>query len=178
MGLPLPLIAVQLLWVNLVTDGLPAVALGIDPVARDAMARPPRKSTERIMSTAMSLNVLSMGLLMCVVTLAMYHVGLRESLVTGRTMAFMTLVLMEIVRLQMIRSAYRTAAFSNRWLVWAVLVSLGLQIAVVYTPLSTLFKVSPLAGTHWLYMGVALACGYVIARIMTVFIRKTTHELA
>jgi Ca2+-transporting ATPase len=178
MGLPLPLIAVQLLWVNLVTDGLPAVALGVDPVARDAMARPPRRPTDRIMSPAMSLNVLSMGLLMCVVTLAMYHVGLRESLQTGRTMAFMTLVLMEIVRLQMIRSAYHTSTFSNRWLIWAVLISLGLQLGVVYTPLSVLFKVGPLGGTHWLYMAAALVCGYIIARIMTVFIRRTTHELA
>jgi Ca2+-transporting ATPase len=176
LGLPLPLIAVQLLWVNLVTDGLPAVALGVDPVAGDAMKRPPRRPTDRIMSKGMSLNVLSMGILMCAATLAMYHIGLRQNLQTGRTMAFMTLVLMEIVRLQMIRSTYHTGVFSNKWLAWAVAVSLGLQLAVIYTPLNMFFKVTPLDGTHWLYMAITLAAGYLIGRLASALISRTTHE--
>ena len=178
LGLPLPLIAVQLLWVNLVTDGLPAVALGVDPVAGDAMKRPPRRPTDRIMSKGMSLNVLSMGILICVATLAMYHFGLRQSLEIGRTMAFMTLVLMEIVRLQMIRSTYHTGIFSNKWLVWAVVISLGLQLAVVYTPLRVFFKVAPLGGIHWLYMAVTLAVGYVIARAAIAIIGRITQEVS
>ena len=177
LGLPLPLIAVQLLWVNLVTDGLPAVALGVYPVARDAMRRPPRKPTDKIMSKGMSLNVLGMGILIGVATLVMYRVGLHQSLKVGRTMAFMTLVLMEIVRLQMIRSAYHTGVFSNRWLVWAVAVSLGLQLGVVYTPLRVLFKVTPLGGMHWIYMAITVVAGYLLARIMTSLIRQHTGEL-
>ena len=177
MGLPLPLVAVQLLWVNLVTDGLPAVALGVDPVTADAMARAPRKATDSIMSRAMAFNVFGMGALISAVTLVMYHVGLRESLEIGRTMAFMTLVLMEIVRLQMIRSAYRTGTFSNKWLVWAVGVSLGLQLAVVYTPLRVFFKVTPLAPIHWLYMAGSIAAGYLVATLMTALLRQTSHEL-
>lgn len=177
LGLPLPLIAVQLLWVNLVTDGLPAVALGVDPIARDAMKRPPRKPTDRIMSKGMSLNVLSMGVIISVASLAMHHLGLKTSLEIGRTMAFMTLVLMEIVRLQMIRSAYQTGVFSNRWLIGAVVASLALQITVVYTPLNVFFKTAPLAGIHWFYMTLAVAVGYVIARVATAIIRSTTQEV-
>jgi Ca2+-transporting ATPase len=177
MRMPLPLIAVQLLWVNLVTDGLPAVALGVDPVATDAMKRQPRRSDARIMSKAMSMNVVSMGILIAGATLAMYTIGLRQSLEIGRSMAFMTLVLMEIVRLQMIRSAYHTSTFSNRWLIWAVLVSLGLQLAVVYTPLRGFFKIAPLGALHWAYIGAAIGCGYVVARILSTVMRRYTHEV-
>jgi len=157
MGLPLPLTAVQILWINLVTDGLPAVALGVDPIPADAMQRPPRRITDRIMSKGMSLNVLGMGVLMCIATLIIFRTGYREGLAVARTMAFMTLVLLEIVRLAMIRSAYRTPAFSNKWLTGAVLVSLALQLAVIYTPVSRLFGTVPLAASHWLYMSIAVA---------------------
>ena len=92
-------------------------------------------------------------------------------------MAFMTLVLMEIIRLQMIRSTYRTGIFSNKWLVWAVAVSLGLQLAVIYTPLNILFKVAPLGGTHWLYMAVTLVVGYTVARAAIAVIGRTTREV-
>jgi Ca2+-transporting ATPase len=169
---------VQLLWVNLVTDGLPAVALGVDPVAPDAMRRPPRSPQARIMSRGMSMNVVGMGIIIAGATLAMYSVGLRQNLEIGRSMAFMTLVLMEIVRLQMIRSAYHTGTFSNKWLLWAVVVSLGLQVAVVYTPLSTFFKIAALGGMHWVYIAIAIAGGYMVARVLTAVIRRHTLETA
>ena len=170
MRLPLPLTAVQILWINLVTDGLPAVALGVDPIPAGAMQHPPRRTGDRIMSKGMSLNVLGMGILMCVATLIMFVVGLRESTEVARTMAFMTLVLLEIVRLHMIRAAYRTPAFSNRWLTAAVLVSMALQLSVIYTPLGRLFQTVPLGGLHWIYMaaavgGVALA-GTLVSRLV------------
>jgi Ca2+-transporting ATPase len=173
MGLPLPLTAVQILWVNLVTDGLPAVALGLDPVPSDAMKRPPRRTTERIMSRGMSLNVLSMGVLMCIATLIMFAIGLREGLAVGRTMAFMTLVLLEIVRLQMIRSAYHTPTFSNRWLTAAVLLSMTLQLGVVYTPMSRLFGTVPLGPLHWLYMGAAVAGVFIAGTAVGTLLGRT-----
>jgi Ca2+-transporting ATPase len=176
MGLPLPLTAVQILWVNLVTDGLPAVALGVDPIPANAMQRPPRRTSERIMSKGMSLNVLGMGVLMCIATLLMFTIGLRESLPVGRTMAFMTLVLLEIVRLQMIRSAYRTPAFSNRWLTAAVLVSMALQLGVIYTPVNVLFGTVPLAPLHWLYMGVAVAGVFLAGTVLRNILGRATSE--
>ncbi|MBU2560985.1 MAG: calcium-translocating P-type ATPase, SERCA-type [Nanoarchaeota archaeon] len=176
LGWPLPLIAVQLLWVNLVTDGLPAVALGIDPVADDAMKRPPRKLSERIMSKGMSLNIFTMGILITLSTLLMYYIGLQHSVELGRTMAFMTLVLLEIVRLQMIRSSYHTGLFSNKWLLGAVVLSLGLQLLVVYTPLSAFFRTVPLGLHEWLWMGGALAVVSVLGTISTWLIKQVTQE--
>jgi Ca2+-transporting ATPase len=176
LGVPLPLIAVQLLWVNLVTDGPPAVALGVDPVAADAMKRPPRKLRDKIMSRGMSMNIFTMGGLICLATLIMYYIGLQTSVELGRSMAFMTLVLLEIVRLQMIRSSNHTGTFSNRWLVGAVLLSLGLQIAVIYSPLNVFFKVIPLGLTEWLYMGAALVGVFILGTISTKVIKKITHE--
>jgi Ca2+-transporting ATPase len=176
MGLPLPLTAVQILWVNLVTDGLPAVALGVDPIPSDAMQRPPRRTGERIMSKGMSLNILGMGGLMCAATLVMFAVGLRESLAVGRTMAFMTLVLLEIVRLQMIRSAYRTPAFSNMWLTAAVIVSMALQLGVIYTPVSRLFGTVPLAPIQWLYMGMAVVGVFLMGTVLGTVFGKITAE--
>jgi Ca2+-transporting ATPase len=176
MGLPLPLTAAQILWVNLVTDGLPAVALGVDPVPAGAMQRPPRRATARIMSKGMSLNILSMGILMCIATLIMFVIGLRESLAVGRTMAFMTLVLLEIVRLHMIRSAYSTPAFSNRWLTAAVLVSMALQLSVIYTPLGKLFGTVPLGSAHWFYMAAAVAGAALAGRLVGRIIGRATAE--
>jgi Ca2+-transporting ATPase len=160
-----------------VTDGLPAVALGVDPIPADAMQRPPRRTTERIMSRGMSVNVVSMGILMCVATLIMFSIGLRESLAVGRTMAFMTLVLLEIARLHMIRSAYRTPAFSNKWLAAAVAASLALQLAVVYTPMSSLFGTVRLAALHWLYMSVAVGCVVAAGTLVGGIIGKLTEEI-
>ena len=102
--------------------------------------------------------------------LIMFVIGLRESVAVGRTMAFMTLVLLEIVRLHMIRAAYSTPAFSNRWLTAAVAVSMALQLGVIYTPLGELFGTVRLGPAHWLYMaaavaGVALA-GALVGRII------------
>ncbi|MFH1668681.1 MAG: calcium-translocating P-type ATPase, SERCA-type [Candidatus Woesearchaeota archaeon] len=181
LGLPLPLIAVQLLWINLVTDGLPAIALGVDPVSSDAMDRPPRKLSQKIMSKGMSLTVFSMGGLIALATLVMYYVGYAfidgpQNLELGRTMAFMTLVLLEIVRLHMVRASYHSGLFSNKWLLGAVAISLGLQLMVIYTPLNVFFKTVPLGGLPWLYMSAAVVGVFVIGNIFTRIIKKVTHE--
>lgn len=176
LGLPLPLIAVQLLWVNLVTDGLPAVALGVDPVAKDAMERPPRRIKDKIMSTGMSLNIFSTGALICIATLIVYYVGLQQSVELGRTMAFTILVLLEMARVQMIRSAYKISMFSNGWLISAVLLSFGLQMLVVYTPLRVFFKTIPLGLVPWAWMAGALVLVFVVGSIAGRLIRHITKE--
>ncbi len=176
LGLPLPLLAAQLLWINLITDGFPAVALGVDPVAKDVMKHPPRRKADRIMSRNMSTHVFAMGALICLATLLVYRVGLRESVEIGRTMAFMTLVLLEIVRLQMVRSPYRLGLFTNRWLVGAIIVSLALQLAIVYTPLGRFFGTVPLGSGHWFYMGVALVAVLITGTLLGKLIEKLSPE--
>ncbi|MBW2968484.1 calcium-translocating P-type ATPase, SERCA-type [Candidatus Woesearchaeota archaeon] len=176
MGIPLPLIAVHLLWVNLVTDGFPAGALGVDPVSPDAMKRPPRKVRSRIMSLGMSLNVFTMGILIAVATLVVYYIGLLQGIEMARTMAFTTIVMLEIVRIGMIRSAYHTGMFSNNWLVLAVLSSVGLQLLVVYTPLSAFFRTLPLGLSQWGVIGIGLVVVLAAGMGTTKIIKKISHE--
>ncbi|MFC2157067.1 calcium-translocating P-type ATPase, SERCA-type [Acidobacteriota bacterium] len=143
MGLPLPLLAVQILWINLITDGLPALALGIDPPAAGIMERKPRPPRSNIMS-GLSMQILFMGFLICLATLFIYWKGLAYGVETARTMAFTTLVILEIVRVQLIRINYRIPLFANPWLWAALAASLGLQMIVVYTPFGRIFQVVPL----------------------------------
>jgi Ca2+-transporting ATPase len=176
LGLPLPLLAAQLLWINLITDGFPAVALGVDPVARDVMKHPPRRKSDRIMSRNMTAHVFAMGALICLATLLVYRVGLREGVDIARTMAFMTLVLLEIVRLQMVRAPYMLGLFTNRWLIAAIGVSLSLQLMIVYTSLGRFFGTVPLGSGHWVYMGVALVGVLTAGTLVGKMIEKLSPE--
>ncbi len=153
LGMPLPITAIQLLWINLVTDGLPAVALGFDPAEEGIMKRKPRAAKENIVSKKLSENILVLGFLVGGLTLLLFWLYRDSSLIKAQTIAFTTIVVLEIVRLQVIRSEYKLSFFSNRYLVGAVLVSLGLQLVVLYTPLGKFFDVVPLHISDWLVIG-------------------------
>ena len=176
LGWPLPLLAVQLLWINLVTDGPPAIALGVDPVSKDAMARPPRKLTDRIMSTGMTLNIFLIGGLIAAASLLGYAIGSVHSVEMARTMAFTILVVLEIARIQMVRSSYKIGIFSNRWLIMAMAGSIGLHMLVVYTPLSVFFKTVPIGLTYWGYIGMIAAGVFVVGSLINWLIKRITHE--
>lgn len=142
--------AVQLLWLNLVTDGFPAIALGLDPVDPTAMDRPPRKSSESIFPFRFAVQLFLTGLVIAVGTLVACHFGLRQSAELAQTMAFTTLVVLEIVRVQMVRSQYHMSIFSNPFIILALASSLLLQLLVVYTPfLQTVFGTVSLNLTEW-----------------------------
>ncbi|MDO8480487.1 MAG: calcium-translocating P-type ATPase, SERCA-type [Nanoarchaeota archaeon] len=157
LGWPLPMTAVMLLWLNLVTDGLPALALSVDPSPPDVMKRPPRKPDESILNRSMAISVMTVSALIAAAVLAVFwwgmqtYQGLEHQAYLDKieTLAFTALVVMEIVRLQIIRSEYRIGMLSNRWLVFAVLVSLGLQLAVIYTPLGRFFGTAALSLLDW-----------------------------
>jgi Ca2+-transporting ATPase len=176
LGLPLPLTAVQLLWMNLVTDGLPAIALGVDPVSEGAMKRPPRKLSDKILSKGMALNIFSLGIIICIASLAGFYIGRSHSVEMARTMAFTVLVTLEIVRLQMIRSSYGTRFFSNKFLWMALLSSVALQLVVIYSPMSALFKTVPLGVVEWAYIGAITLCVIVVGFIATKVIKGVTKE--
>lgn len=142
--------AVQLLWLNLVTDGFPAIALGLDPVDPTAMDRPPRKSSDSIFPLRFAIQLFLTGLVIALGTLVACHFGLRQSAELAQTMAFTTLVVLELVRVQMVRSQYHTSIFSNPFIIMALASSLLLQLLVVYTPfLQTIFGTTPLNITEW-----------------------------
>lgn len=158
--------AIQLLWLNLVTDGFPAIALGLDPVDPTAMNRPPRKSSDSIFPLRFAVQLFLTGFVIAAGTLAACHFGLSQSAELAQTMAFTTLVVLEIVRVQMVRSQYHMSIFSNPYIILALASSLLLQLLVVYTPfLQTIFGTVPLNLTEW---GVILTVAIVVWVISTV----------
>ena len=156
-----PLLATQILWINLLTDSAPALAIGVDPPPDDVMRRPPRRLTDRIIDREMWRGILWVGLVMAVVTLAALDLGLRGGFLGGsgdideaRTMAFTTLVLAQLFNCFNARSD-RTSAFHHLFrnpLLWgAVAISAALQVAVVQLPfLNNAFSTAPLSLGHWM----------------------------
>ena len=157
----LPLLATQLLWINLLTDSGPALAMGVDPETDDVMARKPRRSTERAIDARMWAGVVVIGLVMAVVTLLTLDIYLPGGLVEGtqdlgnaRTAAFTVLVLARLFNCFNARSETTSAfrhLFANPWLWGAIALSLALQVAVVHVGVLNLaFGAVPLAVDQWL----------------------------
>ena len=160
-GFVLPLLATQILWINLVTDGAPALALGVDPADDRVMRQPPRPRGERVITPAMWVGILFVGLVMAVGTLAVLDASLPGGLIEGsgtigyaQTMAFTTLTLFQLFNVFNARSDHASAfrrMFENRWLWAAVGLSLVLHAAVIYTPfLQQAFSTTSLNATDWL----------------------------
>ncbi len=149
----IPLTALQLLWINLITDGLPALALGIDPPDKNIMNRKPRNPKEKILGWRMFVYILVVGLIITGSVLYLFQINLSQSLDKARTVAFTSLVLFELFLTYAIRFNYKTKLLSNKYLFLAVIVSLALQLAVVYLPpLQTAFKTVSLDLVDWGYM--------------------------
>ncbi|MFZ1884224.1 MAG: cation-translocating P-type ATPase [Rhodoplanes sp.] len=168
-GLFLPLLAAQLLWINLITDGPPALALGIEPKEPDVMERPPRRQGAGMIGTADWLRIGGVGIVMMVGTLAVldaYYPGGVFTLFAhtatpnafdeayARTMAFTTLMMFQLYNVFNCRSTWRSAfsgLLTNWWLIGAVLLSLVAHIAVIYVPvLQTAFHTVALSTGDWL----------------------------
>ena len=163
LGVPTPLLAIQLLWVNLVTDSLPALALGVDPIDRNIMKRKPMKREEGIFSGGMGYNILVEGCLIGSLALLAYTIGrvfFDSDLsvpVVGRTMAFAVLSFSQVVHTHNMRSqesVFKVGVMGNVRLLWATLICICLQAAViVIPPVSAVFKTTPLSGKQWLIVG-------------------------
>jgi Ca2+-transporting ATPase len=161
-----PLLATQILWINLLTDAGPALALGVEPPDDDVMRRPPRDPRAGVITRRMGWDIGIVGLVMAAGTLGVMDWALPGGLVTGgagrstreaQTLAFTVLVLFQLFNAFNARSDVRSAfhrPFANRWLWGATLLSLGLQVSVVYLPsLQRAFGTAPLGLTDWLLCG-------------------------
>nr|WP_082944248.1 cation-translocating P-type ATPase [Mycolicibacterium elephantis] len=155
-----PLLATQILWINLVTDSTPALAMGVDPEIDDVMRRPPRRLTDRIIDGQMWAGILSVGLVMAAVTLLTMDMFLPGGLIEGsdslevaRTAGFTTLVFAQLFNTFNSRSETTSAfhrLFSNPWLWAAVAVGAMAQVAVVHLPpLQAAFGTTGLDLAHW-----------------------------
>jgi Ca2+-transporting ATPase len=178
-GLGLPLLPLQILWVNLVTDGLPGLALTQEPAEPDTMKRPPRNPQEQIFGRGLGIDVLWIGSLMGVVSLlvglwAFYY----QHEAAWQTMVFTTLTLAQMGNALATRSESQTlwqaGILTNKSLLGAVLLTFGLQMAVIYAPfLQGIFKTS---GLSLLELGISLgACVLVLLVIDSVKLLK--HRL-
>ena len=165
---PTPLLAIQLLWVNLVTDSFPALALGVDPIQRDVMNAPPHRRDEGIFAGGMGFSVAVEGCLVGALALLAYTIGRvffdadPANPVTGRTMAFCVLSLSQLVHSFNMRSehsVFRLGIFSNRKLVAACGLCAFLMVSVVlFPPLAALFKTTALTGFQWLLVAALSLC--------------------
>jgi Ca2+-transporting ATPase len=169
LGMPLPLVPIQILWVNLVTDGLPAMALGVDQPEEDLMRQKPRSSRENIFARRLGWKVLSRGLLIGLCTLAAFWLTLRENpddLTRAQTVAFATLVFAQLIHVfdcRSSRSIFHRNLLENKYLVASVLSSIGLMLAVLYwDPLQPIFKTTDLTMRDWSLI-------FVTAAIPTIF---------
>ncbi|NIM94658.1 MAG: calcium-translocating P-type ATPase, SERCA-type [Anaerolineales bacterium] len=156
-GLRSPLTAIQLLWLNLVTDGAPALALGVEKGDPDIMDDEPRPPDEPVINRQMRLGIVIQSITIAIVTLIAYFIGLQlypENYELASTMAFVTLSFSELFRAFTSRSerysVFKIGLFSNRWMIYAVLSSLVILLIVIYVPfLQSIFDTVPLAWEQW-----------------------------
>jgi Ca2+-transporting ATPase len=161
-GAPMPLLPLQILWVNLVTDGLPALALGLEPADPDTMHRPPRPPRESLFARRLGARIAGRGTVIAVVTLAVFLAGLRagHGLAYARTLAFAALTMQQLVYVFECRtesgSPWRRPLSANPWVPLAVLSSLALFALTLYVPaLRPLFATVPLRAPGWLAVAAA-----------------------
>lgn len=160
LAMPLPLVPVQILWVNLVTDGLPAMALGLDKSEEDVMKRKPRNPAEGIFARGLGYKIISRGILIGIVTLIAFMVAYQnnpDNLVYGQTVAFTTLVMAQLIHVfdcRSEKSIFSRNPFENMYLVLAVLSSLLLLLVVIYwEPLQPIFHTTALGLRDWMFIG-------------------------
>jgi Ca2+-transporting ATPase len=150
LGLPIPLLPIHILWINLVTDGLPGLALAGEDAERNVMQRPPRPPKENIFAHGMWQHILWVGLLMGAVTLLTQAWALHNGSAHWQSMVFTVLTLSQLGHVLAIRSEreslFSQGVFSNRMLVAALALTFALQMAVLYVPwLNPIFKTAPLS---------------------------------
>ena len=156
LGLKSPLLAIQLLWINLVTDSLPAIVLGLEKPEADIMDKKPRDSKKGIFADGLWQRIITEGTMLGILTLVAFSVGnYLYDIEVGRTMAFVSLGLLELVHSFNIKSEesiFKVGLFENKYLMGAFILGVILQIVVVVIPsVAEVFKLVPLTQVQWMY---------------------------
>ncbi|MCX5716787.1 MAG: calcium-translocating P-type ATPase, PMCA-type [Nitrospirae bacterium] len=149
-GLPIPLLPIHILWINLMTDGLPALALSVEPAETDVMKRPPRNPKESIFAGGLGFFAIWVGLLMAALTLSVQAWSIKTGNAHWQTMVFTVLCLTQLGNALAVRSEkeslFKIGIFSNKAMLGAVMLSFALQMAAIYVPfLNPIFKTDPLS---------------------------------
>ena len=171
-GFPLPLLALQILWFNLVTETIPSISLTKEPPEKDTMTRKPRKPEERFITKNDIVEIVLMAIIITAGVLGIFYYILTVSGWTfgttidinnppsyylyAITMAFTTLVFFQLFNIFNTKSPnssiFFEELFNNKWLWLAIVSSIALQLLVIYTPLNLYFKTEPIRAAHWLYI--------------------------
>ena len=168
------LLPIQILWINLLTDGVPALALGADPARKEIMNDPPRRKSESVLSKRIYWLTGTIGTMKSVILFATFFAALyfTRSNEVARTAIFTGFILYEFVRVAVIRSQEKLGWFSNMFLFWALVLSVVLQLVIIYTPLNKVFGIVPLGVTSWIILLSGVLVGYFLAIWITKFIAK------
>jgi Ca2+-transporting ATPase len=185
-GMPIPFRPIMLLWLNLVTDGAPALALGLEKGDPDIMERPPRPTKEPVINKEMAAGLSTVPIIDTIAMLFVFAIGLSrypENLAAAQTMAFVALCCSELLRAYTARSEHHSifsiGVLSNRWMQWAVGSSLFLVLITVYIPfLRPFFGTTFLSLTDWLIMLPFIFAAPVAAEIVKIFLRRNDVKRA
>ena len=173
-GMESPLLAIQLLWINLVTDSFPAIALGLERGESDIMNRKPRNSKESIFAGGLWEKIITEGVMLGCLTLFSFSLGTRLfGLNVGRTMAFVCLGMLELVHSFNVKSEesiFKTGFFENKYLIESLALGTLLQVIVVIVPyLANVFELVPLSRVQWIYCGLISVVPIVVCEIQKAF---------
>jgi len=182
-GGALPLIAIQILWVNLATDGLPALALAVDPAAPDIMKRKPRPRNETVFNRPVISLIVIGGVWSMVVNLGIFSwaLGVGKSLIEAQCLVFMTLIVIQFFKSFNFRSdrlaIFEIGMLGNKWLIGAVLVSFGMTMPLLYVPvLQEVFHTYPLTMVDWAIVVLSSASIFVILEVGKLVIRRLSFS--
>ena len=162
LGLKSPLLAIQLLWINLVTDSLPAIALGLEPPEKDIMERKPINSKKGIFADGLWNKIIVEGILIGMLTLVAFGIGNKYyGLEVGRTMAFMAIGLLELIHsfnVKSEKSLFKTGIFDNKYLVGSLILGIFVQTVVILIPqIAEIFELTSLNSIQWMItIGISL----------------------
>ncbi|UCB44803.1 MAG: calcium-translocating P-type ATPase, PMCA-type, partial [Spirochaetota bacterium] len=179
-GWPTPLIPIHILWVNLITDTMPALSLGMDPGDPDVLTEKPRSPNESLFAKGGTATVIGNGLLIGLLTIFAFRLGSSlypQSLMHARTFAFAVLSLSQLFHAfnmrHPLRSLFGLGPLGNLWLIWAVLFGIALQAGVISIPLfASIFKVSPLNARDWLFVVILSILPLLFNEIVKIIRRK------
>ncbi len=177
LGVKSPLLAIQLLWINLVTDSLPAIALGLEPPEKDIMNRPPRNPRKSIFADGLMGRIIVEGFMIGMFTILAFFIGNKYyGLEVGRTMAFISLGMLELIHSFNVKSEesiFKAGILENKYLIGAFLLGTILQVGIVFIPsLAEIFKLTQLNNIQWL-----ITLGISIAPIFIIEIQKKFNEI-
>ncbi len=193
LGLQSPLLAIQLLWINLVTDSLPAIAIGLEPPEKDIMERKPIDSKKGIFADGLWSKIILEGIMIGMLTLIAFSIGNKYyGVEVGRTMAFISMGLLELVHsfnIKSEKSIFKVGILENKFLIGSFILGILVQTIVVFIPaLADIFNVINLNGTQWIItLGISLLpipimelqkrVNHInVKRQKKIFVRNTIHE--